>query len=135
MSKTFRLIIDTNFIFQDREIDAVFSSNLRHIREFINENKLSDKVSILMPAVTLEERVTQQLDLIKKVVDSTEGNLKKLKSFRVKAPKGFKKNYRKIFLINIPAITLRYRHLYMVVLMLKNTWNCIQKIRLVKRMI
>lgn len=78
------LVLDTNSVYYDLDDDfsKIFNSNLFDLKQFIAKNKLNN-VKVCIPEIVIQERVTQRVEQVVKVLGEFEKNHKKLKIFDV----------------------------------------------------
>lgn len=97
MLEKFKIITDTNVVWLDTEpLDIILNSNLKDLSDFVNENKLNDKVTICISEVVMAERITQRAEEISKITSSIDSSIEKLKVFNVKKTSVHKRPYRRL---------------------------------------
>lgn len=83
--KDYVIVLDTNSVYYDLEEDfsKLFNNSLLDLKQFVNKNKLK-KVSICIPEIVIQERITQQAEKIIKDLDNLNKKHERLKIFGVK---------------------------------------------------
>ncbi len=87
--KKFNVVLDTNFLWRDREekLDQIFNTSFEDLLSFLDENDLKSNVEVKVPTVVLEERVAQRFDVVQAVIAKHEDAVEKLKPFTTKEDK------------------------------------------------
>ncbi|MDD2656171.1 MAG: PIN domain-containing protein [Patescibacteria group bacterium] len=95
-----KIVVDTNFVHYDLDdkLDKIFNGNLTYIKKFIEENDLSDKLTIVVPDFVIQERISQLAWDTEIKVSKILENLDKLKTLRVgvNVKELLKKDHKKI---------------------------------------
>ena len=74
-----KIIFDTNILWKDSSlnIDEIFNSNLNDIVSFKEKNTIGD-ITLCLPEVVVEERLTQQGLVLEALKSSVENSVRKL---------------------------------------------------------
>jgi len=79
MAKKYKIVFDTNIIFNDREdeLDKIFNSNLEKIFNFIKEHNIKG-IKLGMPQLVFDERVAKRLFQIREQYERFNSVVKKM---------------------------------------------------------
>ena len=89
----YKIVFDSNFLWHDNEdrLAHLFNSTIVDLKKFITENKISGDISLFVPQMVFDERLSQMLANIGKVINDIDSSFKNLEVFSVKKPaRGYK---------------------------------------------
>ncbi|KKR20438.1 MAG: hypothetical protein UT48_C0018G0031 [Parcubacteria group bacterium GW2011_GWE2_39_37] len=98
ITKKYKIIFDTNILWQDKEdkVSKLFNLSLEESFKFIKEHSLNSKIILSIPEIVVAERIEQTLSDVNNMVNTIANKVQALSPFGVKISENcYKLNYEK----------------------------------------